>query len=73
MRTTIDLDDDVMAATRTLAAEKGLSLGAALSELARRGLRGESAVSDEDLPVFRVPADAAPITPEMVRQANEDE
>lgn len=72
MRTTIDLDDDVMAATRTLAAEKGLSLGAALSELARRGLRGGSAVSDEDLPVFRVPADAAPITPEMVRQANED-
>lgn len=72
MRTTVDLDDDVMAATRTLAAEKGLSLGAALSELARRGLRGGSAVSDEDLPVFRVPADAAPITPEMVRQANED-
>lgn len=73
MRTTLDVDDDVLSATRTLAAEKGLSLGAALSELARRGLRGGGAVSDHDLPLFRVPVDAAPITPEMVRRANEDE
>lgn len=72
MRTTLDLDDDVMAATRTLAAERGISLGAALSELARRGLAGGRAVVDDDLPVFLVPADAAPITPEMVRRAAED-
>lgn len=73
MRTTLDVDEDILSATRTLAAEKGLSLGAALSELARRGLRSGSAVLDHDLPVFQVPADAAPITPEMVRRANDDE
>lgn len=72
MRTTVDLDHDVIAATRTLAAEKGISLGAALSELARRGLASGRAVRDDDLPVFRVPADAAPITPDMVRRADED-
>lgn len=73
MRTTLEVDDDVMAATRTLAAERNISLGAALSELARRGLTGGAAVDEDDLPVFRVPPDAAPITPEMVRRANEDE
>ncbi len=73
MRTTLDVDDDVLSATRTLAAEKGLSLGAALSELARRGLRGANAVSDHGLPIFPVSVDAAPITPEMVRRADEDE
>ena len=40
MRTTLDLDDTVLAAARSLARAKGVSIGAAVSELARRGLRG---------------------------------
>lgn len=39
MRTTLTVDDDVMAAVRVLAEEKGETIGAALSELARQGLR----------------------------------
>jgi hypothetical protein len=38
MRTTLDLDDTVLAAARNLARAEGLSLGAAVSRLARRGL-----------------------------------
>ena len=38
MRTTLDLDDTVLAAARSLARARGVSLGAAVSELARRGL-----------------------------------
>ncbi|MDY7104624.1 MAG: antitoxin [Actinomycetota bacterium] len=68
MRTTIDIADDVLAAARTLAAERNISLGAAMSDLARRGLRAGT-TSDGELPVFEVGADAPPITPEMVDAA----
>lgn len=39
MRTTLQLDDDVLAAARTLARQQRLSLGAVISKLARQGLR----------------------------------
>lgn len=39
MRTTLRLDDDVLASARVLARQRGESLGAVISELARRGLR----------------------------------
>lgn len=38
MRTTLDLDEAVLAAARSLATAQKMSLGAAVSELARRGL-----------------------------------
>jgi len=69
MRTTLDVDDDVLAAARTLASEQSVSLGRALSELARRGLTGTRIRVEGAMPVFDVPADAPPITPDMVRAA----
>jgi len=38
MRTTLDIDDDVLQAAKEIAAARGLTAGRALSELARRGL-----------------------------------
>jgi len=38
MRTTLDLDDDVLQAAKELAASRGLTAGQVVSELARRGL-----------------------------------
>lgn len=38
MRTTLQLDDDVLAAARVLARQNRTSLGEVISELARRGL-----------------------------------
>ncbi len=38
MRTTLTIDDDVLAAAKQLASTRGLTLGAALSELARTAL-----------------------------------
>lgn len=38
MRTTLQLDDDVLAAARVLARQRRVSLGAVISELARRAL-----------------------------------
>ena len=46
MRTTLDLDDQVLAASRALARARGTSLGEAVSELARRGLRAHQPTLD---------------------------
>ncbi len=72
MRTTLNVDDDVLATARALAQERGVSLGAALSELARRGSRPRAVAEDRPIPGFVVDRDSPPITPEMVRAANED-
>ena len=64
MRTTVNIDDDVLAVARALADRNGSSLGRALSELARRGFKGTSAADDDGVPAFRVAADAGPITSE---------
>ena len=71
MRTTTTLDDDVLAVARALAAQRGISLGSAVSELARRGFRPTGAPDQDDdgIPVFPVAAGAAPITSKDVRKA----
>jgi hypothetical protein len=72
-RTTLQIDDDVLAAARTLARERGASVGRVISELARRGLRpGGSFDHDHGFPVFQVREDAALITPDDVRRALDD-
>jgi hypothetical protein len=73
MRTTLDLDDDVVAAARELAAGERRSLGSVISELARRGLMPARVDADGELPVIRVPAGMPPITPEMVRRALDED
>ena len=74
MRTTINLDEDVLRAARSLADERGESLGTVVSELARKGLRPALESGYEgDFPVFSVREGAAPITPEMVDEAVGDE
>ena len=42
MRTTVDIDDDVLCAARALAAQHGCSLGSAISQLARQSLNRSS-------------------------------
>ena len=72
MRVTVNIDDDVLAVARALAEGQGTSLGAVLSELARRGLKGSSTETYGDGTVFKVPADAEPITSEDVYQSLSD-
>jgi hypothetical protein len=69
VRTTLDLDDDIVVAARELASQQHRSLGWMISELARRGLTPARIETEGDLPVIRVPAGTPPITPEMVRRA----
>lgn len=58
MRTTLAIDDDVLAAARALAAQQGKSLGEIVSELARRSLTPPSAP-----PKFRNGVPLLPVRP----------
>jgi len=74
MRTTINLEPDVLRAVKSLARDRGVSLGTAISDLVREALRPpERATYDMDFPVFEVREGAPPITPEMVKTALEDD
>jgi hypothetical protein len=73
MRTTLNIDDDVAAAARELASEERRSLGAVISELARRGLTPARVEVAGGLPVIRVPEGTPAITPEMVRRGLEED
>jgi len=70
MRTTLRIDDDVLAAAKSVARSTDRSIGEVISELARRGLAPTpQEATEEGFPVFAVSAGAKPITPEMVRRA----
>jgi hypothetical protein len=76
MRTTLSIDEDILSVAHSLSAERKVSLGRIISDLARKGLRG-SAVDyhnggSDGLPVFTVREDAPPITPEMIKQADDE-
>jgi hypothetical protein len=68
MRTTLNLDDDIVRAARALADLEQRSLGQVISDLARRGLEPrEARLGDEEgFPVFSVDAQAPVITGDMV-------
>jgi hypothetical protein len=72
MRTTLNLDDDVVIAAKELATGEHRSLGAVISDLARRGLTPARVVADGGLPVISVPPGTPAITPEMVHRALEE-
>ncbi len=69
MRTTLDLDADVLAAARAVARLEGRSLGRVVSALARRGLQPPQAEGDDDFPTFKVPAGTPVFGPEEVAAA----
>lgn len=69
MRTTLTIDDDVLQAARALSERRGQSIGAVVSELARRGLRPDAAPAVRNgIRLFPARPDEPPITPELVRR-----
>jgi hypothetical protein len=73
MRTTLNLPEDVYQVARSLANLKGISLGDALAELARAGLRPAPRMNTKKaFPCFDLPANAKPITLEQTLEAEDD-
>jgi hypothetical protein len=76
MRTTLSLDPVILTAAKEVAAETNRSLGAVISDWARRGLQsraqasagaGKTKAARAIFPTFEVPADSPPITSQRVR------
>ena len=74
MRTTLNIDDEILQAAKVLAAEREVSVGAILSELARRGLQRQATHhrKKKGFPVFDVSRDGTPLTLERVKQFEDE-
>ena len=70
MRTTLNLDDDVLATAKALAARERRSLGEVVSDLVRRAVEpvSEGAVERNGIPLFPVGRGAGVVTPEIVNE-----
>jgi hypothetical protein len=74
MRTTINLDDDVLQEAKRYAEGRSVSIGTAVSELVRRGLslRRPTRVVN-GLYVVDLPPDSPEVTSEVVRRLLDEE
>jgi hypothetical protein len=73
MRTTVDLEEDVLFAAKELAAKRGTTLGRVISELARQALTRQVPVSTKDgLPLFPIQPEAGVVTLEFVNRLRDE-
>ena len=74
MRTTLTIDDDVLAAAKGLAARQNKSLGEVISVLARTALKSPvtSRKTRNGVPLLPVRAGTAPVTLELVNQLRDE-
>jgi hypothetical protein len=73
MRTTLDIDEEVLRAAKELAAQRGVSAGKVLSELALQALRSPSAVEERNgVPLLPPREGARPVTLAKVNELRDD-
>ena len=75
MRTTLSIDDDVLAAAKHLADRDEKSIGEVISALARQGLaRGARGARAErnGVPLLPSRRGAVPVTPELINQLRDE-
>ena len=74
MRTTVDLEEDVLLAAKEIARQRGDTLGQVLSDFARQALTRQTTVSKKHgLPQFPVQPDAGIVTLELVNRLRDEE
>ncbi|MGD2046177.1 MAG: CopG family transcriptional regulator [Gemmatimonadota bacterium] len=75
MRTTLNIDDDVLRAAKEIAKLRGSTAGAIVSELARLSLERERATPAVEIrngvPLLPARPDAGIVTPDTVRSLDE--
>ena len=74
MRTTLTIDDDVLAAAREMALTQRKSVGEVISALARQAMRPASSrrTTRNGVPLLPVRPGAQRVTSELVRQLQEE-
>ncbi len=73
MRTTLDLEEDVLLAAKEIARQRGVTVGKVMSDLVRQALTRE--VTDtkrHGLPIFPVQPGAGIVTLELVNQLRDE-
>ena len=75
MRTTLDIDEDVLETARELAAMQRVSIGKVISELARRSLRRSTASTEmrNGVPLLSPSKGAQVVTLEVVNRLRDDD
>ena len=73
MRTTIDLEEDVLLAAKEIARQRGVSIGKVVSDLTRQALsRQDFAATRSGVPLFPVRPGAGVVTLELVNQLRDE-
>jgi hypothetical protein len=74
MRTTLTIDDDVLAEAKGLAARQNKTIGEVISALSRQALRPAAAgrKTRNGVPLPTVRPGATPVTPEMVNELRDE-
>jgi hypothetical protein len=73
MRTTVNLEEDVLMAAKELARQQGVTVGKIVSDLVRQALtRRPAGVTRQGIPIFPVQPKAGIVTPELVNQLRDD-
>jgi len=74
MRTTLSLDDEVVALVKRYAESRSLGLGKAVSELVRRGLTAQRPTRTVNgLRIFDLPADSPRVTRKLIEEIESDD
>ncbi|MFV9503507.1 MAG: CopG family transcriptional regulator [Oscillochloridaceae bacterium umkhey_bin13] len=74
MRTTVDLEEDVLLAAKALARQRGVSIGRVLSDLVRQALASTAPGSTRNsLPLFPIQPNARVVTPELINQLRDEQ
>lgn len=76
MRTTLSIDDDILAAAKHLAERDHKTVGEVVSALARQGLARTARVAKAErngVLLLRSPRGATPVTPELVNQLRDEQ
>lgn len=74
MRTTLSIDDDILAAAKELAAKQRKSIGEVLSSLAREALRPRKQTrrTRSGVPLLPVRPNAVPVTLDLVNRLRDE-
>ena len=73
MRTTLDIEDDVLLAAKELAQQRRRSVGGVISDLARQALTPKSAVEERNgIPLFPRRPDSGLVTTELVNELRDE-
>lgn len=73
MRTTVDIDDDILLVAKEIARRQNTSMGKVISDLSRQALTRQAEVTMRNgIPLFPRRPGSAPVTLELVNQLRDE-